>query len=225
VSLKCPPGLLGRCIAVHVDNARDIANKVSLLIFRAGKATAAAAGGAAAAEEAGQAAAAQLTVLKTVEVESRHAGWILCFLTDSETSSSAASHHQQQQQHNILRVEIRGPDNTVRLRQVKLIGKSAAEDELAGGGLLLGTPVVHLPNRAESARIQQANCEAETLRVFRLITSQVFGKLLEPDAEAENPGPGEQWNGTDLKQHVVGILFSRWVHWCRLFFSIFRQCN
>ncbi len=214
MSLKCPPGLLGRCIAVHVDNARDIANKVSLLIFRAGKATAVA-GGAAAAEEAGQAAAAQLTVLKTVEVESRHAGWILCFLTDAETSSSsAASHqHQQQQQHNILRVEIRGPDNTVRLRQVKLIGKSAAEDELAGGGaLLLGTPVVHLPNRAESARIQQANCEAETLRVFRLITSQVFGKLLEPDAEAENPGPGDQWNGTDLKQHVVGILFSRWVH-------------
>jgi E3 ubiquitin-protein ligase MYCBP2 len=206
VSLKCPPGLLGRCLAVHVDNARDMANKVSLLIFRAGKATAAA--GAAAAEEAGQAAS-QLTVLKTVEVESRHAGWILCFLTDSMETSGAGPHHHQPQQHNILRVEIRGPDNTVRLRQVKLIGKSAAEDELGG---LLGTPVVLLPNRAESARIQQANCEAETLRVFRLITSQVFGKLLEPEAEAENPGSGDRWNGTDLKQHVVGILFSRSVY-------------
>jgi hypothetical protein len=93
VSLKCPPGLLGRCIAVHVDNARDIANKVSLLIFRAGKATAAAAGAAAAAEEAGQAAAAQLTVLKTVEVESRHAGWILCFLTDAETRDGILKQH------------------------------------------------------------------------------------------------------------------------------------
>jgi E3 ubiquitin-protein ligase MYCBP2 len=162
VSLKCPPGLLGRCLAVHVDNGRDMANKVSSLTFRSGKT---ATGGA---EEAGQA---PLAILKTVEVESRFAGWIHCFLTDSAEANNSGSHynhhHHQQQQQHILRVEIRGPDNTVRLRQAKLIGKSAADDELSAG-----SPVMLLPNRAESARIQQANCESETLRVFRLITSQ-----------------------------------------------------
>ena len=46
------------------------------------------------------------------------------------------------------------------------------------------------------------------------MAGQVFGKLLEPEAEAEAEGlAGEEeegrWDGTDLKQHVVGILFSR----------------
>ena len=31
--------------------------------------------------------------------------------------------------------------------------------------------------------IQQRNCEAETLRVFRLITGQVFGRLLEENMD------------------------------------------
>ena len=33
------------------------------------------------------------------------------------------------------------------------------------------------PEKAESQKIRQSNCEVETLRMFRLITSQVFGKL------------------------------------------------
>jgi hypothetical protein len=40
---------------------------------------------------------------------------------------------------------------------------------------------------------------------------QVFGKLLEPDAEVEGLQAEDRWDGTDLKQHVVGILFSRLV--------------
>jgi hypothetical protein len=38
----------------------------------------------------------------------------------------------------------------------------------------------------ESCSIQQRNCEAETLRVFRLITGQVFGRLLEESQAEEN---------------------------------------
>ena len=75
-------------------------------------------------------------------------------------------------------IEVKGPDNTVRLRQ------------------------------AESQNIQQSNCEMETLRVFRPITSQVFGKLLEPESEVDSALP-ETWeghSGTDLKEHVVGTL-------------------
>lgn len=68
--------------------------------------------------------------------------------------------------------------------------------------------------------LQQKNCEIETLRVFRLITSQVFGKLLQCEdgqnvnvdenvltLTTENGDPSEESN--DLREHMVGILFSR----------------
>lgn len=68
--------------------------------------------------------------------------------------------------------------------------------------------------------LQQKNCEVETLRVFRLITSQVFGKLLQGedgqclnnvDADHlpvhENMDSLEESN--NLREHMVGILFSR----------------
>ena len=58
-----------------------MANKVSSLTFRAGKVAVAAA-------DDGQQAAQQLTILKTIEVESRYAGWIHCFLTDSAEATA-----------------------------------------------------------------------------------------------------------------------------------------
>ena len=164
VSLKCGAANQPRSVSVHVDNGRDIGNKVSSLTFKSGRSID------------------DLTVLRNVDIESRFAGWVTCFLTDNDNQ--------------YLKIEIKGPDNTVRLRQVKLIGKSN------------DFPSPFLPNRADSQRIQQSNCEVETLRVFRLITSQVFGKLLEPESDIDAPGL-DQWDGTDLKEHVVGILFSR----------------
>ena len=128
ITLKSPAATHPRSISVHVDNGRDIGNKVGTLTFKSGKTVD------------------DLTVLKNVEVENRFAGWVTCFLTDSD--------------HQSLRVEIKGPDNNVRLRQVKLVGKSN------------DFPSPYLPNRGDSQRIQQSNCEVETLRVFRLITSQ-----------------------------------------------------
>ena len=65
---------------------------------------------------------------------------------------------------SMLKIEAKGPDNTLRLRQVKVLGH-------------IDAPLMQKQPRAAS--IQQKNCEAETLRVFRLITSQVFGRLLE----------------------------------------------
>ena len=164
VSVKPSQAAHPRSISVHVDNGRDTGNKVGSLTFKTGKS------------------ADDMNVIKNVDIETRFAGWVTCFLTDSD--------------HQLLRIEMKGPDNTVRLRQVKLIGKSN------------DFPSPYLPNRADSQRIQQSNCEVETLRVFRLITSQVFGKLLEPDSDFDLPG-ADQWDGTDLKEHVVGILFSR----------------
>ena len=167
VSLKLTNNQQPRSVAVHIDNGRDMGNKVGSLTFKTGKTPD------------------DLMVLKTVEVENRFAGWVTCFLNEGCC--------------DFVRMELKGPDNTVRLRQVKVIGKS--NDALSPNP----------PEKGESQRIQQTNCETETLRVFRLITRQVFGKLLESDAEIEIPGL-DTWDsvsGTDLKEHVVGILFSR----------------
>lgn len=86
--------------------------------------------------------------------------------------------------------------------------------EITGESLKIG-------KQYNAITIQQRNCESETLRVFRLITSQVFGKLIVGDPEAhnvnnfdsalssgaENLEPLEESN--DLREHMVGILFSR----------------
>ena len=129
--------------------------------------------------------------MKQVDVESRFAGWITCFIDCRETG--------------FLRIEAKGPDNTLRLRQVKALGCYDS--------------ILQQPHKQPQANlIQQKNCEAETLRVFRLITSQVFGRLLEESegasvaSEAVEVISGEaeeQPQESYLKEHVVGILFSR----------------
>jgi len=167
ISVKLNGVTQGRSIAVHVDNGRDIGNKVGSLCFKTGKSMD------------------DMIVVKNLEVENRFAGWVMCFLSEGDSEC--------------VKIEVKGPDNTVRLRQVKVIGK--------GAEVCSPSP----PEKAESHKIQQSNCEVETLRVFRLITSQVFGKLLEPDSDVDIP-VSENWeghSGTDLKEHVVGILFSR----------------
>lgn len=108
---------------------------------------------------------------------------------------------------SVVRLELKGPDNSVRVRHIRLLGK--IEDE----SLKVG-------KQYSASTIQQKNCEAETLRVFRFITSQVFGKLIQGDKDGHNAmidsgevsaseslEPLEESN--DLKEHMVGILFSR----------------
>lgn len=107
----------------------------------------------------------------------------------------------------MIKVELKGPDNSVRVRQIRILGKVDSESLRVG-------------KQSNSYTIQQKNCEAETLRVFRLITSQVFGKLIQGE-EGQNKNlmenavasgseildPLEESN--DLREHMVGILFSR----------------
>ena len=178
-----------KSLSVHIDNGRDLGNKVLHLTFKGGRNPE------------------DLHVLKQYDVESRFAGWVTCFI-DNDL-------------HNHIKIEAKGPDNTLRLRQVK------------GLGYIEAGPMQYKQLRPQT--IQQKNCEAETLRVFRLITSQVFGKLLEqpPDqsggqsaatvgaqvaatsssAQGASGGStaadGDQQQEPYLKEHVVGILFSR----------------
>lgn len=108
---------------------------------------------------------------------------------------------------SIIRLELKGPDNSIRVRQIRVLGN------IEGESLKIG-------KQYTASMLQQKNCEIETLRVFRLITSQVFGKLLQTEdgqninghehvstLTNENIDPTEESN--DLREHMVGILFSR----------------
>lgn len=64
-------------------------------------------------------------------------------------------------------MELRGPDQSVRVRQVRVLGGEGGE----GSG--------SRPLRQHSPlTIQHRACEQETLKVFRLITGQVSGILV-----------------------------------------------
>lgn len=122
-------------------------------------------------------------------------------------------------------MELKGPDNSLRVRQIRVLG------EIEGGSLKIG-------KQLSAQTIQQRNCEAETLKVFRLITSQVsviscdlffrlkrciltmyrivlqvFGKLIQGEKQQETEsteGVNEDLeDSNDLREHMVGILFSR----------------
>lgn len=114
----------------------------------------------------------------------------------------------------------------LRVRQIKLLGLPISDD-----GMMSKLSMKLL----SASQIQLRNCETETLRVFRLLTSQVFGKLImgsendqDIDRNTNNEGAisnnlrslgtigAFDSNGTsmladslDLREHMVGILFSR----------------
>lgn len=111
---------------------------------------------------------------------------------------------------------MRGPESTLRVRQIKLLGQQLQYGEQPSNSIKLIQKITN------SNQIQQRNCEAETLRVFRLITGQVFGKLiLGSDLDKVNNIPGQSAAGMeasassmladslDMREHMVGILFSR----------------
>lgn len=163
----------------------------------------------------------EMTKLRIVEIESRSAGWVNCPITDPR--------------HVVMTLELKGPDNSLRVRQIRILG------EIEGESLKIG-------KQLNAATIQQRNCEAETLKVFRLITSQVgklkmrfdsqcaflltinsvktylsismssifikvFGKLIQGEQqqamETAEVSNDELEDSHDLREHMVGILFSR----------------
>ncbi len=80
-----------------------------------------------------------------------------------------------------------------RLRQFKALGIRQTDLNAAAGVAGAGASAADLQDDdgphsrlPEPCSIQQRNCEAETLRVFRLITGQVFGRLLEESQPEEN---------------------------------------
>ncbi|XP_046902595.1 E3 ubiquitin-protein ligase MYCBP2 isoform X13 [Hypomesus transpacificus] len=175
ITISCVKGINASYVSVHVDNSRDIGNKVTSMTFLCGKAVE------------------DLCRIKQVDLDSRHMGWVTSELPGGD--------------HHVIKVELKGPENTLRVRQVKLLGWKEGES-------------IKIAGQISASMAQQKNCEAETLRVFRLITSQVFGKLIcgdaEPTPEQEEKnllsspeGEDKAPSDADLKEHMVGIIFSR----------------
>uniref|UniRef100_A0A8C6XHK3 RCR-type E3 ubiquitin transferase n=1 Tax=Naja naja TaxID=35670 RepID=A0A8C6XHK3_NAJNA len=178
ITINCMKGINVRYVSVHVDNSRDLGNKVTSMTFLTGKAVE------------------DLCRIKQVDLDSRHIGWVTSELPGGDN--------------HILKIELKGPENTLRVRQVKVLGWKDGES-------------IKIAGQISASVAQQRSCEAETLRVFRLITSQVFGKLISGDAEptpeqeekallSSPEGEEKVHNATsdaDLKEHMVGIIFSR----------------
>ncbi|XP_014476552.1 PREDICTED: E3 ubiquitin-protein ligase MYCBP2 isoform X4 [Dinoponera quadriceps] len=168
ITIVCGAHSLPRMVYVHIDNCRDLTHKVSSVTFLSGVNSD------------------EMIKLRSVEIESRSAGWINCPITD--------------QRHVVVGMELKGPDNSLRVRQIRVLG------EIEGESLKVG-------KQLSAQTIQQRNCEAETLKVFRLITSQVFGKLIQGEKQQQmEPTEGvneDVEDSNDLREHMVGILFSR----------------
>jgi len=153
-----------RVISLHIDNARDLGNKVTSVSFSAGPSWE------------------NMCNLRHADVDPRHAGWVSAWVSDTQAK--------------YVRIELKGPDNSLRIRQIKLLG------EVPGTGMISSSSMMY---------VQQRECEAETLSVFRLLTSLVFGQLVSDSTDSVS-GSSESLlsaSDVDLKEHMVGILFSR----------------
>lgn len=141
----------------------------------------------------------ELNLLETVETESNIGSWYSVLVKDESNTH--------------FRIELRGVENNIRIRQIKLLGYS--NDAKVNQHLSLS-----IRKHTNAHHIQQKYCELETLRVFRVLTNQVFGKLIiNPErpmsnqnfvpsmAESHMDSPGD--DSLDLREHMVGILFSR----------------
>lgn len=176
-----------KMVFVHIDNSRDIQNRVSNVIFYGGLSMG------------------DTNLIKSIELDATTGSWISAHILD-ETYTH-------------FRLEFRGTENTLRVRQIKLMGIPNTDVDQQQQQLLFRPHSARLTN---ATQIQQRNCEAETLRVFRLITAQVFGKLILGTDNVQTSANLHSQAATtvetsgslcadslDLREHMVGILFSR----------------
>lgn len=141
----------------------------------------------------------ELNLLETIETESNIGTWYSVLIKEESNTH--------------FRIELRGVENNIRIRQIKLLGFSndaKINQETASA----------MKKQTNGHHIQQKYCELETLRVFRVLTNQVFGKLI---INQERPSSNQNFAGSlleshmdspggdslDLREHMVGILFSR----------------
>lgn len=159
LTLNYVPELCPNMMYVHIDNCRDLANKVTLLVIKAGNTID------------------DLHKISHLEIEPRWTGWVNATIPD--------------EYRRVIRLELKGPDHSLRIRQLRVLGSMQGQPQA-------------MKKQYSASAIQHRLCEVETLKVFRLIVSQVFGKHLQGFQSDQ-----EDQESNDLKEHMVGILFSR----------------
>lgn len=104
-----------------------------------------------------------MNLIRSVDLdEAQRAGcWVTALVRDE-----TATH---------FRVVLNGEDPTLRVRNVKLMGHVLLAE---GKAAAVAAERKTLQRPANCVQIQQKNCESATLKVFRLLTGQVFGKLI-----------------------------------------------
>lgn len=131
--LNTNPDIQMNIVYIHVDNYRNPGNKVSSVTFKCSEIL-----------NNDQ----QFFKLKTIEIDNHFSGWIYGPLPVNNCFK-------------IIRLEFKGPDHNLRLRQIKIMGQD------------LSNLKDQIKEVKDCSHLQQLNCETETLRVFRLLTSQV----------------------------------------------------
>jgi hypothetical protein len=157
--------------AVHIDNQKDSGQRVESLSLLVGK------------DEDG------MKEVSKHKLSLMHTGWITLPVPSPDQLCS------------VVRVEVKGPQNNVRVRQL----------------LVLAYPSRRLDCCLSPAAAQQKACEEEALRVFRLLTSQVFGSLLptkpqegEDIEETDAPAPRKEAEKEgEVRESMADILLAK----------------
>ncbi|CAH2036091.1 unnamed protein product, partial [Iphiclides podalirius] len=168
IQVSCPSSPIDErpyLLCLHVDNTRDTVNKTLLVSFLFSSGSN------------------EMAYMLDSEIGVTNATWV-CYSLPRVGGAATR-----------VRCELRGPEASVRVRQLRVLSVPRA----------LAT--AHEPRHA-----LQTVVEHDTLRVFRLLTSQVFGKLLEWDQIGMDPSEAAVDEAadadSDLREHVVGILFA-----------------
>ena len=114
----------------------------------------------------------ELSEISTQKVTSTHVGWISITVPMERVKK-------------FIRILLKGTKNACRVRQVKLVRSNEG-----------GDTKTTLP----ATQMQLASCENQTLRLFRALTSQIFGTIL-VKRPSEDRGDKE-----DIREQLVGIL-------------------
>jgi E3 ubiquitin-protein ligase MYCBP2 len=89
--------------------------------------------------------------IRSHKVDGRFTGWIIALIPEVMTIKH-------------LKMEFKGPDNSLRLRHITIMGSKRKSSNW-------------VPVLTPFQQIHMNNCEAETLRVFRSLTSQVCASV------------------------------------------------
>ena len=114
--------------------------------------------------------------LTTFELDPKFCGWLTCEITEKQSKEIVSSF-------KYLKIELLPLYHSVRVRQVKVLTVSNNFDESLSNELMDYGSSCSAENRklissTEATQVRISNCESETLRVFRHLTSQVFLKIL-----------------------------------------------